>query len=166
MATTIQRMRETVQWTSGINIVAGLWLIIAPFVLGYELIQAALWNDVIVGIIIAAFAVARVARPLMNPSLSWINAVLGLWLIVAPFVLAYGGTMEVEGAVGGAQTAMWNDIIVGVIVLVLGVWSALSARRRWVCAPPGGRGGRGRPRAADQSDEANRGGPGPRASRR
>ena len=82
MATTIQRMRETVQWTSGINIVAGLWLIIAPFVLGYEGIQAALWNDVLVGIIVAAFAVARVARPLMNPSLSWLNALLGLWLIL------------------------------------------------------------------------------------
>jgi SPW repeat len=135
MATTIRRMRETVQWTSGINIVAGLWLIIAPFVLGYDEIQAALWNDVVVGIIVAAFAVARVARPLMNPSLSWINAVLGLWLIVAPFVLAYGGQIEAlaaEGAVGGAQTAMWNDVIVGVIVLVLGAWSALSSRGRTV----------------------------------
>jgi hypothetical protein len=88
MATIIQRMRETVQWTSGINVVAGLWLIIAPFVLGYEDIQAALWNDVLVGIMVAAFAVARLARPLMNPSWSWINALLGLWLIVAPFVLA------------------------------------------------------------------------------
>lgn len=135
MATTIQRMRETVQWTSGINVVAGLWLIIAPFVLGYDEIQAALWNDILVGIIIAAFAVARVAGPLMNPSLSWINALLGLWLIVAPFVLAYGGQVEafaVEGAVGSAQTAMWNDIIVGVIILVLGAWSALSSRRRAV----------------------------------
>lgn len=134
MATTIQRMRETVQWTSGVNIVAGLWLLIAPFVLGYQGIQAALWNDILVGIIVVAFAVARVARPLMNPSLSWINAVLGLWLIVAPFVLRYGGVVEAEalaaeGAVGGAQTAMWNDIIVGVIVLVLGAWSALSTRR-------------------------------------
>ena len=137
MATTIRRMRETVQWTSGINVVAGLWLIIAPFVLGYDEIQAALWNDIVVGIIVAAFAVARVARPLMNPGLSWINAVLGLWLIVAPFVLGYGRVVEaealaVEGAVGGAQTAMWNDIIVGVIILVLGVWSALSARGRTV----------------------------------
>lgn len=135
MATMIQRMRQTVQWTSGINIVAGLWLIIAPFVLGYHEIQAALWNDVLVGIIVAAFAVARVARPLMNPSLSWINAVFGLWLIVAPFVLAYGSAVEafaVEGAIGGAQTAMWNDIIVGVIILALGVWSALSARGRAV----------------------------------
>jgi hypothetical protein len=137
MATTLQSMRQTVQWTSGINIIAGLWLIIAPFLLGYDAIQAALWNDVIVGIIVAAFAVARVARPLMNPGLSWINALLGLWLIVAPFVLAYGGGIEgealaPEGAIGGAQTAMWNDIIVGVIVLVLGAWSALSARRRTV----------------------------------
>ena len=137
MATRIQRIRETVQWTSGVNIVAGLWLIIAPFVLGYDEIRAALWNDVVIGIIVAAFAVARVARPLMNPSLSWINAVLGLWLIVAPFVLGYGRVVEVEalaaeGAVGAGQIAMWNDIIVGVIILVLGAWSALSARGRTV----------------------------------
>ena len=137
MATRIQRIRETVQWTSGVNIVAGLWLIIAPFVLGYDEIRAALWNDVVIGIIVAAFAVARVARPLMNPSLSWINAVLGLWLIVAPFVLGYGRVVEdealaAEGAVGAGQIAMWNDIIVGVIILVLGAWSALSARGRTV----------------------------------
>ena len=137
MATTIQRIRQTVQWTSGINIVAGLWLIIAPFVLGYVDIRAALWNDIVVGIIVAAFAVARVARPLMNPSLSWINAVLGLWLIVAPFALGYGRGVDAEalaaeGFVGAAPTAMWNDIIVGVIILVLGAWSALSARGRTV----------------------------------
>jgi hypothetical protein len=137
MATTIQRMRETVRWTSGVNVVAGLWLIIAPFVLGYDQIQAALWNDVLVGIVVAGLAVARLARPLMSPSLSWINAVLGLWLILAPFVLGYGGAVEVEalataGPVGGAQAAMWNDIIVGVIVLVLGAWSALGIRGRVV----------------------------------
>jgi SPW repeat len=94
---------------------------------------AALWNDVLVGIVVAVLAVARLARPLMNPSLSWTNALFGLWLVVAPFVLGYGVAVEAEalataGAVGGAQAAMWNDIIVGVIVLVLGAWSALSAR--------------------------------------
>jgi hypothetical protein len=40
--------------------------------------------------VVASLAVARLARPLMNPSSSWINAVLGLWLIVAAFVLGYG----------------------------------------------------------------------------
>jgi SPW repeat len=135
MATTIERTRETVQWISGINVVAGLWLIIAPFVLGYDEIRAALWNDVLVGIIVAAFAMARVAGPLQHPGLSWINALLGLWLIVAPFLLAYGGPLEaeapaVEGAIGAAEAAMWNDIIVGVIILVLGIWSALSTRGR------------------------------------
>jgi hypothetical protein len=126
MATTIERMRETVQWTSGVNVVAGLWLIIAPFVLGYDEIQAALWNDILVGIVVAALAVARLARPPMNPSLSWINAVLGYGAAVEAQALA------TEGAVGGAQAAMWNDIIVGVIVLVLGAWSALSTRGRGV----------------------------------
>jgi hypothetical protein len=103
--------------------------------------------------VVAALAVARLARPLMNPSLSWINALLGLWLILAPFVLGYGAAVEAEalaaaGAVGGAQAAMWNDIIVGVIVLVLGAWSALSIRGR----------------ASERIDGG--GGPGPRPRRR
>lgn len=36
MARTLESIRETVRWTSGINLIAGLWLISAPFVLGYS----------------------------------------------------------------------------------------------------------------------------------
>ena len=48
--------------------------------------------------------------------LNWINAVLGLWLIIAPFVLSYSS----------AAAAMWNDIIIGLVALVLGAWAALA----------------------------------------
>jgi len=40
---------------------------------------------------------------------------LGIWLIIAPFVLSYSGV----------AAAMWNDIIVGIIVAVLAAWAAL-----------------------------------------
>ncbi|GMQ95076.1 MAG: hypothetical protein BMS9Abin13_186 [Patescibacteria group bacterium] len=33
-------------------VIAGIWLIMAPFVLGYSVNVAALWNDVLVGLVI------------------------------------------------------------------------------------------------------------------
>jgi hypothetical protein len=52
-------------------------------------------------------------------TLDWITAVVGLWLIASPFVLAFSA----EAA------AMWNNIIVGVVVIVLAVWAALMVSR-------------------------------------
>jgi len=48
-----------------------------------------------------------------------IAAVAGAWLITAAFIL--GNPFIAAG--------LWNDVIVGVIVLILGVWAALSAPR-------------------------------------
>lgn len=35
-------------------VLAGLWLIIAPFVLGYSSVRNALWNDLVLGTIVLA----------------------------------------------------------------------------------------------------------------
>jgi hypothetical protein len=32
---------------SGINILFGIWLVLAPFILGYNQLQVAMWNDII-----------------------------------------------------------------------------------------------------------------------
>ncbi|HEY2800707.1 MAG TPA: SPW repeat protein [Chthoniobacterales bacterium] len=100
-------------WTSGINIVAGIWLIIAPFVLVYAS-EAARVNDIVLGAVIGVFALIRTLTP--NSGTAWLsrlNAIFGIWLIIAPFVLAY------ERA-----TARTNDIILGIIVLILALWSS------------------------------------------
>jgi lysylphosphatidylglycerol synthetase-like protein (DUF2156 family) len=47
--------------------------------------------------------------------LSWANFILGLWLIVAPFVLHYNDI----------STAMWNNVIVGIVIAVLAIYRAL-----------------------------------------
>lgn len=35
-------------------VIAGIWLILAPFILGYSANVAALWNDIILGLAILA----------------------------------------------------------------------------------------------------------------
>jgi len=101
---------------SGLNLVAGVWLIIAPFILGYGGTVAAL-NDLILGIVIGVIALIRIFSPARTTWLSWVNAVAGLWLIFAPSILGY---------VLAAPRV--NDIVVGIIVVALSAWSALSRR--------------------------------------
>lgn len=111
--------RSEIVGASGLNVLLGIWLIIAPFVLVYADVEA-LWNDIIVGIIIAVLAGVRISGVFGSTWLSWVNFVLGLWLVIAPFVLGY-----LTGR------ALWNDVIVGITVAALAVWSVAATRRQF-----------------------------------
>jgi hypothetical protein len=115
--------RTQVQTASGLNIILGLWLIIAPWVLDYSSQNNAVWNQVVIGIAVATLATARVAAPEKFASLSWTNFVLGTWLVIAPFVLRYNDTTN-------TAAIYWNDIIVGVLILALAAWSAIATPKR------------------------------------
>lgn len=110
---------------SGLNVLVGLWLIVAPWVLNYRNTGDGFngyWNDVVIGIAIAVLALARTAAPRSFEGLSWVNIALGIWLIIAPFVLAYNiGT--------DAPAARWNDIACGIVVLVLASVSVAATQR-------------------------------------
>jgi len=108
---------ESARIASSLNVIAGIWLIISPFILSFNGLQPALWNTLIVGIIVVILAGIRAGNPTLYVGLSWLNLLLGIWLIVAPFLLMYSGF----------QVPLWNDIILGIIVGVLALWSALEA---------------------------------------
>jgi hypothetical protein len=95
-----------------INVLLGIWVIISPFVLGFALVPRAMWNNVIAGIIVAALAPSRTGSPRQS-GWSWANVILGIWLIISPFVLAYATTI-----------AVWNNVILGIIILIVGVTNA------------------------------------------
>ena len=50
------------RWEEGVNLALGLWLIAAPFVLGFSHIDAAAWNHVIVGVLVALDALMVLMR--------------------------------------------------------------------------------------------------------
>src|SRR5690242_3182825 len=52
------RWRDAVVVFSGLNVLAGVWLIIAPWVLGYEAGDPK-WNDVVFGAIVVVLALVR-----------------------------------------------------------------------------------------------------------
>ncbi len=111
---------------SSINILLGIWLIIAPFVLNYANLGVAETNDIIVGIIVAVVAAIRSFGGFGQPGWSWINILAGIWLIIAPFVLGYSNN----------ATPLWNDIILGIIIAIL-AWTSAARTTTDRTLPPG-----------------------------
>jgi len=103
--------RSAVATASGLNVLAGIWLIIAPFVLNYQSGDP-IWNDVVFGAIVAVLALIRVTGAYRASILSWANAIIGAWIFVSAFWLDSSGR------------AAANDIIFGVVVFVLAIASA------------------------------------------
>lgn len=52
----IAALVQFARWQEGVTIVLGLWLIISPWVVGYDAYPTPLWNSLIVGILVAALA--------------------------------------------------------------------------------------------------------------
>jgi hypothetical protein len=113
------------RWASGLNVLVGLWLLISPFVLGFSaptnvpFRPSAMWNDIILGIVIAIIAAIRFFGAYQATWLSWLNVILGIWVIVSPWVLGFSST----------PTPMWDNVIVGIVVVILGIWAAVTSPR-------------------------------------
>lgn len=112
-----------VKVASGLNFLAGIWIIISAWVYGAIYTSGSAWNSIIIGIVIAVFAAIRFFSPRSAVGRSWINALLGIWMIISPWVYGYVNTNEAR---------MWNSVIFGIIVLILGVWSAAATRNERV----------------------------------
>ncbi|WP_250031063.1 SPW repeat domain-containing protein [Paractinoplanes maris] len=96
----------------------GLWLVITPVVIDHGVYPW--WSDVVAGALLIALSVAQVVRPGRSLLLSVAGALVGGWLIAAPFVLGYS---EQHGVA-------WNGLLVGVLVVLLSVVNGLTARPR------------------------------------
>jgi hypothetical protein len=108
---------DTASAASTLNVLAGIWLIISPFILAYSGLRVAMWDTLLVGIVILVFAWVRAASPALHVGLSWLNLLLGIWLIVSPFVLGYVAN----------RPALWNDTGLGIIVAVLAIVSIVAS---------------------------------------
>lgn len=107
------------KWASWTNVLLGVWLVAAPFALAYQGVTTALYEDIVLGAVIALFAFWRAMGEEKSgmAGVSWTVAAAGLWVLIAPFVLGYGAV----------TAAVYNDVIVGLAVAILGTWRAMSA---------------------------------------
>lgn len=103
------------------NFALGLWLIVAPFALLYRGMQTALWEDMVVGFLIAVFSLwqAISTETEQTKAANLIVGALGLWALVSPYVLQFSGTI----------LALWNNVIVGAAVTILAIWLTADLER-------------------------------------
>jgi hypothetical protein len=113
-------MEGQVKTASWISVLFSIWLIISPFVLAFSGLSAlAMWDAIIVGVIVLILSGIRALNPTSSSALSWVSALLGVWMIISPFVL---GTSHLTAV-------MWDDIVVGVAFVIFNAWAALATNR-------------------------------------
>jgi len=117
---------ESGKWVSALLALLGVWMIAQAFLV--DLVAAQLWNDVIVGFLLAAIGTYNYSRRADeragNLAAAAVAVLLGLWLIAAPFL--FGDQLPFTGTV--TDVGAWNDIIVGLAALGIGAFSAYKAR--------------------------------------
>lgn len=92
-------------------IVAGLWLAISPWVMGFGGGGAQV-NALIIGLAIAVFGALSMSGLSSFAFLRGVTAVLGAWMIAAPFALAATTT-----AMG--TTELISDVVCGAVVFLV-----------------------------------------------
>jgi len=92
-------------WQAWVNGILGLWLIVAAF-LGFGA-TANLWNDLIVGLVVAIVSLTILKE---KPWQAWLALILGVWMIIAAFI---------PSLVSGSGY-IYNDVISGLIIAIAG----------------------------------------------
>lgn len=102
------------RWQDRLTFALGLWLFMSPIITNPPIELNLVTNhSSIMGLIIMFISGAAIYR--YKPWEEWLDAALGAWLIVSPFVLGFTDM----------TLAMINHVVVGAVVLVDSVWVAM-----------------------------------------
>lgn len=91
------------------SLIAGSWLLFTPAMFGMAGTGFAT-SAYVVGVITIILSLIRIFMSENSEWAAWVNGFLGLWLLISPLVL-----------VGLATSAIWNNVLLGLIILGLAV---------------------------------------------
>lgn len=117
---------ESGKWVSALIALVGLWLLLETLL--FDLAQAEMWNEVLVGLLLLAVGGYNYYRQSEgrygSAGAAAVAALLGLWLIVTPFVFntVFSLTPVDE------NLPVWSDIVSGLLALGFGAYSAYRIR--------------------------------------
>jgi len=92
-----------------VNVILGIWVAIAPFVLGYAGNKAVLWNCVLTGAVIALLTLisGRSRRFIKG-----LTVLLSAWVFVSTFVLGVS-----------VSALAWNNINVAFVMITFAIFN-------------------------------------------
>jgi hypothetical protein len=110
----VKTMKPAVKhWQDPVNAVLAVWLIVAPWALDFQAETAAIANSIVIGVALLVLALAAILQP--RAWEEWVELLLGLWLIVSPWVLAFSAV----------SFAMTSTIAAGIVIAALALWVLL-----------------------------------------
>jgi hypothetical protein len=98
-----RRNEAFIDW---INLLLAIALIVSPWVMGFAA-GTAMSNAVVAGIIIGAIAIAALVS--FAQWEEWANLLLGVWVLISPWVLGFDGNFN----------ALWTHVAIGLAVAIL-----------------------------------------------
>ena len=98
-------MRKTARAPSWINLAIGLWVLLSPWLLGFNESGRPTWTAVVTGLAITLVAAVAVARS--SPTAAWGNVLLAIWLFASPWVVGYTEFRSASGT-RGSSPSQWR----------------------------------------------------------
>ncbi len=110
------------QLADGLVFLAGLYLAISPWVVGFNGMHSLAVNDLITGIALALIGAGLASAYGRTHGMAWVAPVVGIWTIITPWVIL--------GGVAGAATAgtIASNVATGAVAVVVGL-AAMSVAR-------------------------------------
>jgi hypothetical protein len=98
--------------TDGTTLLAGLWLAVSPWVVGFDLTAPGVRvSNLIMGVAVAVTALGLTLMPQRMVRLSWATAVIGAWVVVSQWIIQQSPS---------TTPIMINNVLTGAVIMVLG----------------------------------------------
>jgi succinate dehydrogenase/fumarate reductase cytochrome b subunit len=98
------------RWQDQLILLLGLWLFLTPWIFTYPIPSPQAWNAFAAGAVIAILAAFELYKTYFWAVV--VHLLLGIWVAISPWVMKVASDREL----------MWNELIVGVAVIVLALW--------------------------------------------
>ncbi len=106
------------RWQDWVNVVAGVWLIASPWILGVASNSAAQWAFVVLGIATVVFALAALAVP-GSLTAEILTTAVGVVTFFAPWLFGFAGLVA----------GRWNAWILGAVVVIVSLLAIAVVRQ-------------------------------------
>ena len=103
-------MKRVKHWQDGANALLGAWLIVSPWVLGFQNVVVAMVSTMAIGALLIASSLEAMQVP--QAWEEWLDAGLGALLMMTPALLGFDSVAP----------ALQNALVTGGLVTALAIW--------------------------------------------
>ncbi|MFB9964467.1 SPW repeat protein [Sinosporangium siamense] len=111
----------TAKVVAGLTFLAGLYLAVSPWIVGFTGFTTPTVNNLVTGIALAFLALAFATAYGRTHGIAWVVPLIGLWTIVSHWVM----NPHIAPA-----AMIWNNVATGIVILALGLAAVFMGSER------------------------------------